>query len=201
MTRTTIEVQQATNASTYRMSREMLETNPITVEFFPNASSPDAPVGVVFLSARDANNTFQCHPISGRPIWQKAVGYFLDTDPEFGADNVQGLYRAEIVPAGLPFPDLVTPSSLAVSTATLRSSGQNRQLVAHGVLAPSASRPHGGFDVYSEFADGSKTYDLPSSPVYMDLELINYRSGNAAWIAGQDNSNSIVSHLRLDLRD
>ncbi len=199
MSRTAAEVQQSLAVVGHRLTWELSESDPMSIEMFPNSNS-NAPVGVVFLSARDDNGVFVLDATQGTPIWQKCVGYYLDSDPEFPDSEVMALYRAEYKPSGLPTTDSVTPSSLGVTTQTLRQNGVKKRLIAHGFLAPSNARPHGGFDVY--WMNGSnKNYDQGQGAVYVDLEVINKTTGVAVSGNQADARSGISSQFRVDLRN
>ncbi len=189
ISRASVGVQQAANLATYRLNLELMESSPASAEFYPRPSDPSAPVGVVFLSARGNDRQFTIDPSTGTPSWQRVVGYYLDTDPMYPNNpQVQALYRAELVPNGFPRSDGVAPSTLSprVTTATIRSTGINRRLIAHDVLAPAATGDHGGFEI---FASGQNPWTTPgfvpnyasSGPrVYLRLRMFNNTSGVAS---------------------
>lgn len=193
-TRTTVEVQQSANLAAYRLSRELMETDPFCVEF----SSPGT-AGVIFPSARDAAGKFHCQPQTGRPVWQKLVAYYLAPDPEYPDPRVDALYRVEVFPPGLPSSQAEPASSFGVTLASVIGSPKAR-LVAHGLVAPTASDPYGGFDVYSLAPDGSPTHAQSNGVVLIDLEAVNRKAAVAIWSRGRDNANSVVSHLEIDIR-
>lgn len=189
ISRASVGVQQAANLAAYRLNLELMESSPSSVEFYPRPSDPSAPVGVVFLSARGNDRHFTIDPSTGTPSWQRVAGYYLDTDPMYPNNpQVQALYRAEFVPNGFPRSDGVAPSTLSprVTTETLKTSGINRRLVAHDVLAPAAPGDHGGFDI---FASDQNPWTTPgfvpnyanSGPrVYLRLRMFNNTSGVAS---------------------
>lgn len=203
--RASIEVQQAANTIGYRLTRDLMETDAATVRFFPNSASSSAPAGVVFLSARKPvtgapdDNTFVYDQTYGVPMWQKYLGYYLDTDPSYPNDTqMRALYLAEIVPSGFPKTRAEAPSVNGLTTASFKSSGRNKRIVAHGIMAPTNARPHGGFDVYA-VVNGAKTYTASQNPIYIDLELLNTSAG-VARAAGRTNNNTITSSIRVEAR-
>lgn len=204
--RASIEVQQAANTIGYRLTRDLMETDASTVQFYPNANFTSAPVGVVFLSARKPvtgaadDNTFQYDNTYGVPNWQKYIGYYLDTDPSYPNDpQMRALYVAEFVPTGFPKLRAEPGSINSVTTATMRTNGRNKRIVAHGVMAPTNARPRGGFDVYS-IMNGTKTYLASQNPIYIDLELLNTSAGVTRRAPGANNNNSITSSIRVEAR-
>lgn len=166
--RSQVDVQQTCNVAIGQLQQELAEANANTVEFFPKTGFADQPVGVVFLSARDGSGRFRYDPTSGWPQWQCYVGYYLDADPQGGAGRA--LYRAELPAATLPglVPIKGTRQSPVVGTTRMRSNGLNRRLIVRGLEAPSASLPHGGFDVYGMF-NNAKSYTETTQPICVDL--------------------------------
>lgn len=204
--RASIEVQQAANTIGYRLTRDLMETDAPTVQFYPNSTLTSAPAGVVFLSARKPvtgaadDNTFQYDNTYGVPNWQKYIGYYLDVDPTYPNDTqMRALYVAEIVPTGFPKLKAERGTLNSVTTATLRTNGRNKRIVAHGIMAPTNARPHGGFDVYAVM-NGTRTYVASQNPIYVDLELLNTSAGVTRRVAGATNNNSITSSIRVEAR-
>lgn len=204
--RASIEVQQAANTIGYRLTRDLMETDAPTVQYYPNGTFATAPAGVVFLSARKPvtgaadDNTFQYDNTYGVPNWQKYVGYYLDVDPSYPNDTqMRALYVAEIVPTGFPKLKAEPGSVNSVTTVTMRSNGRNKRIVAHGILAPTNARPHGGFDVYA-IMNGTKTYTASTNPIYIDLELLNTSAAVTRRAPGATNNNSITSSIRVEAR-
>ena len=204
--RASIEVQQAANTIAFRLGRDLAETEPNSVQSFPNSSATSAPVGVVFLSARKVatgaadDNVFQVDPTYGIPKWQKYVGYYLDADPSY-PDNprMMALYMAEYVPSGFPKTRADKPLTNNVTTATIRTSGVNRRLVAHGVLAPTTTRPRGGFNCYA-MVNGAQSQLVFQNPLRVDLELVNTSAGVARSGGETSNDNSITTQMRVEGR-
>ena len=198
--RASIEVQQALNTVGSRLTRDLMETHAEAIQSYPNSKYPSLPVGIVFLSARDDQNVFQYDPNYGVPIWQKYVGYYLDTDPNY-PDNprMRALYVAEVKPSGFPKirPEQGTVNN--VTTATIRSSGQNRRLLAHCIQAPTHLNSRGGFDCYA-MIDGVKYGSSFINPIYVGLEMVNTAAGVARTGGADSNMNSITSFLKIEGR-
>lgn len=204
--RASIEVQQAANTIGYRLTRDLMETDAHTVQYYPNSAASTAPVGIVFLSARKPvtgaadDNVFQYDATYGIPNWQKYVGYYLDADPSYpDQPTMRALYVAEVVPSGFPKTAAQKGSVNGVTTATFRTSGRNRRLLAHGILAPTNARPQGGFDCYA-LLNGTKTRTESGNPIYVDLELVNTSAGVARRQVNGSNASSITSSLRVEAR-
>jgi len=204
--RASVEVQQALNTIGARLTRDLMETDANTVQSYPNSKYTAVPVGIVFLSARKPttgaadDNTFQYDATYGGPVWQKYIGYYLDTDPSY-PDNprMRALYVAEVVPAGFPKTQAQKGTENSITSATIRTSGRNRRLLAHGILAPTNARPRGGFDCYA-IINGGTRHQLFQNPIYVDLEMINTSAGVARTGGESSNDNSIVSRLRIEGR-
>lgn len=198
--RASIEVQQALNTVGFRLTRDLMETHAETVQSYPNTKYTSLPVGIVFLSARDDQNVFQYEPTYGMPMWQKYIGYYLDTDPSY-PDNprMRALYVAEVKPSGFPKIRAEKGTVNNVTTATIRSSGQNRRLLAHGIMAPTNTRPRGGFDCYA-LINGIQNHQNFTNPIYVNLEMLNTAAGVARTGGADSNENSITSFLRIEGR-
>ncbi|MGI5844092.1 MAG: PilW family protein [Candidatus Xenobium sp.] len=198
--RASIEVQQALNTVGSRLTRDLMETHAEAIQSYPNNKYPSLPVGIVFLSARDDQNVFQYDPNYGVPIWQKYVGYYLDTDPNY-PDNprMRALYVAEVKPSGFPKirPEQGTVNN--VTTATIRNSGQNRRLLAHCIQAPPYLGSRGGFNCYA-IIDGVKYGSSFINPIYVELEMVNTAAGVARTGGADSNMNSITSFLKIEGR-
>jgi hypothetical protein len=180
-TRTQVEMQQGASLSGSALVRDLCEAYETGIASFPSPASPGALPGVVMLSARDDQGAFRYEDGSGNPIWQRYVGYYLDTDPEMPADaSVKALFRAEITNlGGLPSSNPPGPVAAGVTTTLMRTSGLRRKLVAHGLRAPSNTLPHGGLDVYSLNTTNAKIYPtVLTNPVWVDLELLNNSTGS-----------------------
>ncbi len=204
--RASVEVQQALNTVGARLTRDLMETDASTVQSYPNGRYTAVPVGIVFLSARKPatgaadDNVFQYDENFGVPIWQKYIGYYLDTDPSYPNNpRMQALYVAEIVPAGFPKTQAQQGTENNITSATIRSSGRNRRLLAHGILAPTNARPRGGFDCYA-IVNGVTRHQVFQNPIRVDLEMINTSAGVARTGGESSNDNSIVSRLRIEGR-
>lgn len=193
LTRTMVEAQESVNRASYRISRELMESDPLAIQLYPDVAC------VVFPSARDAQGRFQVHPVSGRPIWQKYVAYYLAQDPETTDARVAALYRVELSNPVFPTPDARPAGTVGLSASSVMATN-GAQLIGHGLVAPTAARPHGGFDVYALAPDGSPRYDLSSSPIVVDLEAVNRDAAVSRLRAGVARANSVVSHLRIDIR-
>lgn len=204
--RSSVEVQQAVNTIGTRLTRDLMETHANTVQSYPNSKYTSVPVGIVFLSARKPvtggadDNAFQYDPNYGLPLWQKYVGYYLDTDPSNPNDTrSRALYVAEYIPTGFPKIKAEQGTVNGVTTATIRGSGRNRRLLAHGVLAPTNARPRGGFDCFAIVA-GVTRHQVFQNPIQVNLELVNTTAGVARTGGQTSNENSIISRLIIEGR-
>jgi len=170
--RSQVDVQQTCNVAIAQLQQELAEANANSVEFFPKTGYTDQPIGVVFLSARDANGVFRYDPTCGWPQWQTYVGYYLDVDPQ-GRPNTRALYRAEVAAGALPglVPVKGTMLSPIVGTARIRTSGVRRRMICRGLAAPSTALPRGGFDVYGMF-NNAKSYTEMTQPICIDLSAV-----------------------------
>lgn len=166
--RSQVDVQQTCNVALALLQQELAEANANTVEFFPKAGYTDQPVGVVFLTARDARGVFRYDPTCGWPQWQAYVAYWLDADPQGG--TARALYRAELVGPQQPglIPIKGTQHSPVVGTARIRSAGVRKRMICRGLAPPSTGSPHGGFDVYGVF-NNVKSYEATTQPICIDL--------------------------------
>ncbi|MEW6280941.1 MAG: prepilin-type N-terminal cleavage/methylation domain-containing protein [Candidatus Eremiobacterota bacterium] len=188
-TRTMVAVEQQSNVATAWLMKDLMECPEGLIDSFAS------PPGVVFLSARDNNGNFVYDTNTGDPIWQRYVGYYLDVDPERPNDTrVNALFRAEQVVGGLPATNAQRPTPAGVTTTTMRTSGINRRLVAHGLVPPTGGN-HGGLDVYSlpdPAQPANKQYDALFNPLYLDLEFRNTSAGSS--------ESSIQTRLRIQAR-
>lgn len=162
-TRTQVEIQQSASLAVEALTRDLSEAYDGGVVSYLGRQ------GVGMLSARDAQGKFVYEGATGFPIWQRYVGFYLNTDPE--DPQVMALYRSEITNrGGLPTSSPVTPAAAGVTLDLFRLQGTRRKLVAHGLT---------GVDVYSLNAAQQKIYpSVLTNPVWVELELSNLSTGS-----------------------
>jgi type II secretory pathway pseudopilin PulG len=212
--RASVDVQQAANVAANKVARELMESTVQGIEFFPNSNFTSEPVGVVLLSARNAQGQFQYDSNLGIPVWQKYVGYYLADDQENTASGTrsQALFRAEYaLSSPTTTPAKGSTQSPQVTPSFLASSGTNRRKVANWVVAPNASvsapdgtvlvsaGSHGGFDVYS-LVNGAKTYDEAANPIFLELQMLSTRAGVAQASRRTANVNAVTSKIKIEVR-
>lgn len=96
-------MQQAAVVSLSKLTRELLESSVDSLTVY-NYLDNSYPAGLVFASPRDPspteNNRFKEDSITSKPVWNKFVCYYLDTDPE--APSEKALFRKEIDLSDVP---------------------------------------------------------------------------------------------------
>jgi type II secretory pathway pseudopilin PulG len=89
------EAQRQCRIAMERMFKDISETSNETITI-----AHDPHVAISFASARDANGNFQSesygHLGYGRPVWQKAVVYYVYEDTNDAGGSHSNLYRKEI---------------------------------------------------------------------------------------------------------
>lgn len=183
-TRVQIEMQQANSLAVSRLITELAETNLVGLESFPNPANPNCRAGLVLVSARDDDNRFRYGSPSARPVWQRYVSYYLESDPQSpGSTETQALFRAELeTQAGVTLPGEIAyvPSTKGITTDLLATKGTNRKLIAHGLLAPTPGLPHGGFNLYG-LSGVTRSYTTPlSNPCWLEVSCKDGSTGSRA---------------------
>lgn len=167
--RSMIDVQHGALLASYKLQRELMESDLNGITFYPNSTSnQNIPRGVVFISPRNPsnNNSFDYNTTTGRCRWYKYICYYADTDP----DDPQSLalFRKEYIPSSLS-PD-ANPVQCSYDTDWFKgNTSLNGEIVAKNISS---------FDISSGDPDQTTDYDKAFNPVCIKVALKEVKSGS-----------------------
>ena len=164
----TIDVQKASLNTVHRLAKELSESKLSYIKLYGTD-----PKGIVFLSPRNNNGVFQYYMNASdsndsnnqKPMWQKYVVYYVDTDPEDSSSKAI-IRKTEMLTTPSVSPTF-NPQSISYYQS-LSGTSIPKNVLAHKVYSAT----------FYWLNSGTVTYSIPTeSPIYVTISALDIRNG------------------------